>query len=107
MNNKRKDLFLGSALAALGIAGTIGAGVAQANNPFEVADRTSDRILLASDSACGKGSCGTDTKGAKAAKKAHAKKGKESSCKTAEGAGKESSCKTSEEKKNSGEKNSH
>jgi hypothetical protein len=68
MNNKN-DLLFRSALAALG------------------------RILIAADNGCGKGSCGKDEKGADAAKKASKKKGKESSCKTAEG-GKDASCST-------------
>lgn len=93
MNNKN-DLLFRSALAALGIASSIGAGFAQADTPFNHVDRTTeDRILLASDSGCGKGSCGKDDKGAAAAKKASKKKGKESSCKTAEG-GKDASCST-------------
>ncbi|HIA52239.1 MAG TPA: hypothetical protein EYN91_09160 [Candidatus Melainabacteria bacterium] len=92
MNNKN-DLLFRSALAALGIAGSIGAGFAQADTPFNHVDRTGDRILIAADNGCGKGSCGKDEKGADAAKKASKKKGKESSCKTAEG-GKDASCST-------------
>lgn len=103
MATKNNDLVLRSALAAIGISGFIGIDPANANSPFSLVDRTEDRILIAGDSGCGKGSCGTDEKGAADAKKAHSKKekGKESSCKTGAG-GKESSCKTSEKK--SGEK---
>lgn len=93
--NSKKEIFLCSALATLGIAGSLGTGSAQANSLFKTLDRSSDQILLAKGNSCGKGSCGTDKKGAEAAQKAHgSKKTKEASCKTSGTDGKEASCST-------------
>lgn len=76
-----KRLSRNEVLALLAIAGVAGGtgGVSASDNttsnisPMGVVEHPS-MSRLGSDSACGKGSCGADDKGAAAAKKKHAEK---------------------------------
>lgn len=87
-----------SCMLAACAVGLIGASAANAN-PIFSSEEHQTQVTLGSDSGCGKGSCGKDDAGAKAAKDKHDKvKGKEGSCKGKEGSckGKENSCKGKE-----------
>lgn len=110
----RKRITTLDLLAILAVAGISTNTLAQAANSdqstkpgaLQAVEKTS-KTNLGSDSACGKGACGTDESGAKAAKEKKAAKakpapkadakGKEGSCKAkADAKGKESHCKGKE-----------